>query len=77
MNERHDRLTGHISPKDQHIHFVKFPRVQKLVPANIRTMNICRKKQFGHGGVLRKGFELARSGIAADYIGKRGRHGNK
>jgi hypothetical protein len=44
MNKRDNRLAGHIAAEDQHIGFVKFPRVQKLAPANIRTVNVGSKK---------------------------------
>jgi hypothetical protein len=78
MNERHHRFSGHVAAENQNIHFVEFPRIQELVPANIRTMNVCRKKQFGHGRTLRKGNGLALSLIIPvnehTYTGK---HGNK
>jgi len=48
MDEWHHRLAGHVAAEDEDIHAVKFPRIQELAPANIRTVNIRGEEKFGH-----------------------------
>jgi hypothetical protein len=44
MDERDDGLAGHIAAENENIRAVKFPRVEKLTPANVRTVNIRGKE---------------------------------
>ncbi len=61
MNERDHRLARHIPAKDQLIRAIKLPRIQELVPANIRTVNIRRKKDgCGHMQILQDEMSLQR-----------------
>src|SRR5690349_22119475 len=52
MDHRHHCLAGHIAAEDQHISPIEFPCVEKLAPANIRPVNVCRKEEFCHRNIL-------------------------
>jgi hypothetical protein len=52
MNERDYRLARHIAAEDKLVRAVKFPRIQKLTPADIRPVNIRRKKDGSHMQIL-------------------------
>jgi hypothetical protein len=48
MYKWHNSFACHVTAEDQYIGSVEFPRVQKLAPANIRSMDVCCKEEFCH-----------------------------
>src|SRR5512138_3852575 len=57
MNEWDDCLAGHIAAKDQYIGFVKFSCIEKLVPTNVRPMDVGCEEEFCHVRGPRGGME--------------------
>src|SRR5450759_3815063 len=61
LDDRDDRLAGHVAAADQYVRVIEPAGVQELPPARLRTVEVGREKDLWHSYLSRSTLRISRS----------------